>query len=358
MSINFTLANRAYLTAGSLAYMTTLNDIDRLAFQVTETETAHVKAQFRTSTNLEDDIAAGFPYGKWSGRVVVDNPAIPTKGWEQYAELWSPLFSGGYALRREEAALICPAFANADVALLTGHYDVDAGIFTVFGDGIFDAGGSMLLVVDQDLNNDELIQVIKKITQQLPASCTDGFELNPDTWRDVVIMPVDASFTEAGMLAENSPAVKKMLMKVAKRHFGEERGFEHHCSRNAVALTDANVVDQHGNVIEPNRITDRDCGRGVTLKVKEWDNLRKTDAVLACRTNTEGITTIEIELVGGESLEKLTTLQYRQLCVIYKRITHWAVESFQRYNLDKHRQFAPPEFPLNNVHRLDVSALL
>lgn len=45
MSINFTLANRTYLTAGSLAYMTTLNDIDRLAFQVTETENADVESR-------------------------------------------------------------------------------------------------------------------------------------------------------------------------------------------------------------------------------------------------------------------------------------------------------------------------
>lgn len=356
--INFTPANRTYLTAGSLACMSALNDSDRRAFWVTDAETAHMKAQFIVSTDFGDDIAAGFPYGEWNRQVVFDNPAIPAKDWEQHAELRSPLFSGGYALHREEAALICPAFADADVALLTGHYDLDTETFMVFGDGIFDADGSMLLTVDQDINNGELIQAIEKITQQLPVSYNYGFELNRDTWRDVIIMPMGASFTETGVLAESRPAIKKMLLEVAERYFGKERGFEYHCSRNTVALTNAYVVDSCGNVIEPNRVSEKACGRGVTLKIKEWDNLRKTDAVLACRTNTEGVTTIEIELVSGESLEELTTLQYRQLCAIYKQIVRWAFESFQQYNLDEYRQFTPPEFPLNSAHKLDVSALL
>lgn len=358
MSINFTPANRQYLTAGDLACMSALNDSDRRAFWVTDAETTHVKAQFMTSANFEDDIGAGFPYGEWNRRVVFDNPAISENDWNQYADLRSPLFSGGYALRRDEAALICPAFADADVALLTGRYDSETGIFTVFGDGILNAGDSMLLTIDQDLNDGELIQIVEEVTQQLPASYNYGFELNQDTWRDLIIIPVGASLTETGALTKSNPAIKKILLEVAERHFGKEQSFEYHCSRNTVAFTNAYVVDSCGNVIEPNRVSEKACGRGVTLKVKEWDNLRKTDAVLACRTNTEGATTIEIELVSGGSLEELTTLQYRQLCVIYKRIVHWAFESFQQYNIDEHRQFTPPEFPLNNAHRLDVSALL
>lgn len=358
MSINFTPANRQYLTADSLACMTVLNDSDRRAFWVTDAETTHVKAQFMTSANFEDDIGAGFPYGEWNRRVVFDNPAIPTKDWEQYAELRSPLFSGGYALHREEAALICPAFADAGVTLLTGHYDLDTGIFTIFGDGIFDAGDSMLLAVDQDIDDDRLTQVITEIVQQLPYIYAHSFKLHRNMRRNVIVLPMDKSFTETGELDRNNPAIKKMLLEVAERYFGKERGFEYHCSRNTVALTNAYVVDSCGNVIGPNRVSEKACGRGVTLKVKEWDNLRKTDAVLACRTNTEGVTTIEIELVSGESLEELTTLQYRQLCAIYKQIAHWAFESFQQYSIDEYRQFTPPEFPLDSAHKLDVSALL
>lgn len=351
MSINFTPANRTYLTAGSLACMTALNDSDRRAFWVTDEETAHMKAQFIVSTDFGDDIAAGFPYGEWNRQVVFDNPAIPTKDWEPYAELQSPLFSGGYALHREEAALICPAFADADVALLTGHYDLDTGIFTIFGDGIFDADGSMLLTVDQDINNGELIQAIEKITQQLPVSYNYGFELNRDTWRDLIIIPVGASFTETGELTTNNPAIKKMLLEVAERYFGKERRFEYHCSRNTVALTNAYVVDSCGNVIEPNRVSEKACGRGVTLKVKEWDNLRKTDAVLTCRTNSEGVITIEVELVSGEPLEKLAVLQARQLCAICKQVEHWAFSSFQEYSLDERQQFTPPRFPIEVLMR-------
>lgn len=349
MSINFTPANREYLTAATLACMPVLNESDRLAFQVMDAETAHVKVQFMASMNSEDDIEAGFPYEKWNRRVVFDNPAISENDWNQYADLRSPLFSGGYALRRDEAALICPVFADADVALLTGHYDSETGIFTIFGDGILNAGDSMLLTIDQDLNDGELIQIVEEITQQLPASYNYGFELNQDTWRDLIIIPVGASLTETGALTKSNPAIKKILLEVAERHFAKEQSFEYHCSRNTVSLTNAYVVDSCGNVIEPNRVSEKACGRGVTLKVKEWKDLHETDAVMTCRTEMNGKIVLEIELVSGESLEKLTTLQYRQLCAIYKQITRWAFESFQQYNLYGHWQFTPPEFPLNNI---------
>lgn len=357
MSINFTPANREYLSVGILACTATF-DGSRPAFMVTDEKTAHPKVRFRTTADFEDDILAGFPYGEWNNRVVFDGPAISKKGEERYWDLRSPLFGGGYALHREEAALICPAFADADVALLTGHYDPDEGIFTISGDGIFNAGDSMLLTIDQRFDNDEAIQAIEKISQRSTASYAYGFDLNRDTWRDIIVMPVDASFTETGELVGGNPAIKEMLLEVAERHFGKERGLEYHCSRNTVAFTNAYVVDSCGNVIEPNKVSKKECGRGVELKVKAWNDLRKTDAVLTCRTEMNGEIVLEIELVSGGPLEELTTLQYRQLCAIYKQITRWAFESFQQYNLDEHWQFTPPEFPLNNAHKLDVSALL
>lgn len=350
MSINFTPANREYLTVDILACTATFDE-NRLAFTITDEKTAHPKVRFRTTADFEDDILAGFPYGEWNDRIVFDSPAISTEDWEQCASLRSPLFSGGYALRREEAALICPAFAEADVALLTGSYENETGIFTVFGDGIFDDAGAMLLVIDQDLDNEKLVQTIEKISQQLPASYFYGFDLSRDTWRDIIVMPADASFTETGELVGGNSAIKKMLKEVAERHFGKERGFEYHCSRNTVAFTNAYVVDSCGNVIEPNRVSEKACGRGVTIKVKEWDDLRQTDAAMTCQTEMNGEIVLDIELVSGEPLEKLTVLQARQLCAICKRVEHWAFSSFQEYSLDKRQQFTPPRFPIEVLMR-------
>lgn len=223
MSINFTPVNREYLAVDILACTATFDE-NRLAFTITDEKTAHPKVRFRTTADFEDDILAGFPYGEWNNRVVFDSPAISKKGEERYWDLRSPLFGGGYALHREEAALICPAFAYADVALLTGHYDLDTEIFTVFGDGIFDAGDSILLAVDQGVDDDRLTQVITEIVQQLPSIRVHRFKLHRNMRQNVIVLPMDKSFTETGELDRNNPAIKKMLKEVAERHFGKERG--------------------------------------------------------------------------------------------------------------------------------------
>lgn len=355
MSINFTPANREYLTVDILACTATFDE-NRLAFTITDEKTTHPKVRFRTTANFEDDILAGFPYGEWNNRVVFDSPAISKQNREHCWDLRSPLFSGGYALRREEAALICPTFVHTDAAILTGHYDAGTGIFTVSDEGIFDTSGEMLLTVDQNPDDFKLKLVFEDIALQPGVFFVYSFELNQATRRNIAVLPIGATFTGTGAFAkDDSESVRQMLENVAERNFGKERRFEYHCSRNAVAFTNAYVVDQYGNVIEPNKASKKECGRGVELKVKAWNDLRKTDAVLTCRTNSEGAITIEVELVSGEPLEKLTVLQARQLCVVYKQIARWAAESFQEYNLDEHRQFTPPEFPLERLMYDDYS---